>query len=1279
MKNLLLAISLTSIALCAQALEKAALEELGLPASLKDKMQTIIECTPPEQPTLTTRFTKLKAAALNQNLLLLNLEFAQKPDFNTSSLIIYLDIDDNLDTGRKDKYHTGVDIMLVLSGSDLNLRDINIDRKVIPPKVAISPQQNNIAILLSANFKCLDNQLNFQCRLLAENKTNHPKILAQASDKTSVKLPILPGIDTTKLKLERSASLIPLSYYGFYNEKIALLPLENKGLKASQVIPKGEPFKHGRPTPILKFMPDDNLQKSAQATTIPIVLREEAGTPRTQAPVSFGFPTPKARLFSTTQIKLIDESGSQIQSQADIMNRWDDGSIRWTNIKAAFDFKPNQTKTVTIKIGEDNTQPQKSNLLVKQENGIINISTGKLDATINTNAFSFATLTAKGKQPLELIAILKDEQGKQHSTRNLKPESVRIESTGPQKATIRIQGNYADQEGSPLFTYIARLSFFADSPLIDLEWTTINTALANEFTDVTSLELKLNIKDATDLTVAKNTKDNAFDLATAQLQGHPLLKAAQWDDQTAEASTQFWPSLPKGTRLVGVCQVTAKDSKVGIAVQDFWQRWPKEFALDNDGLTIGILPTQPSKDFGKTLPYYLLYPFLEGKYRAKWGMAFTERITIDPSGTISLDQLIADRDCQIVPVIPAEWYNETKVFGHVSVPKGTQFKAWDIWFEKQYDAELRRREQQREYGYFNLGDSFGERGRNWTNNEYDPAHGLFMQFVRTGETKYFRLAMQIARHQADVDIVNAYPDPYYIGANHQHSIGHTGQWSQHHHRATWTHKYDYHTDAQNGHTWTEGMADAWCLAADPRPYESSVLLGEHIVWGMSHKIKKLGTHERSAGWSVKAILCLYRYLGDPLYLEAGKRIVEIALQEQKFDQGGAWPHVLPGDHQGKQPGAVGNALFLVGVVVSGIKDYYEVTGDPRAAKSIVAACEWIMKSYDPDLCGWPYTARVDGMPLWDIGPGGSPMLPQPVAFAGLLTGDKRFIDAAHDTIETMLFRARGSSGKAFGSNTLMMHNALGIIQEWYQKHKPDQVDTLLSENLERKMILKTKPAKSLRSRAPNIKTFLVKINTQNPTASIVRTPTGAMPKRNENSSVLVKDKNGNTIQEFTCSTDVEKTFEAKLQGNPGDVFTIQVDDDQRAHWHVAGPDIKAMAVLTDKSTLASVGSAKYFIDVPEGTRQFKVKLTGIHRGHYQCIIQDSNGNLVFEFQGEHFGDAQIVTLKGVQNSSWHDVDCSKAAFGKPWSIILSAAQDIGVEFQGIPPNLAISPDQIFQP
>ena len=191
-----------------------------------------------------------------------------------------------------------------------------------------------------------------------------------------------------------------------------------------------------------------------------------------------------------------------------------------------------------------------------------------------------------------------------------------------------------------------------------------------------------------------------------------------------------------------------------------------------------------------------------------------------------------------------------------------------------------------------------------------------MQFVRSGNRDYFRLALTAARHQADVDCVHAYPDPYYVGSNHQHSIGHTGTWSQNPRYATWTHRYDSHTSAENGHTWAEGMFDAWFLAGETPVMESALALSEHITWAMSRNFKALGTHERSAGWSLKAIMAAYRATSDPLYLEAAQRIAAVALAEQKFDDGGAWPHLLPQDHAGGHPGARGNAIFLISVPLS---------------------------------------------------------------------------------------------------------------------------------------------------------------------------------------------------------------------------------------------------------------------------------------------------------------------------------------------------------------------------
>ena len=253
----------------------------------------------------------------------------------------------------------------------------------------------------------------------------------------------------------------------------------------------------------------------------------------------------------------------------------------------------------------------------------------------------------------------------------------------------------------------------------------------------------------------------------------------------------------------------------------------------------------------------------------------------------------------VVAVLPAAWYAQTKALGPLAAPlRCSSSPCGTSTSPAATRASCGGAAQDRAFGYFNYGDWYGERGRNWGNNEYDFAHGFFMQFARTGNRDYFRVALAAARHQADVDCIHAYPDPYYLGGNLPHSIGHTGNWSERPLHGTWSHAYDGMAGAANGHTWTTGMVDAWHLAGDARVMEGAIGVGEHITWAMSRNFKALGTHERSAGWSLKAILSLYRSTYDPLYLEAARRIAAVALREQKFDDGGAWPHLLPEDHAG---------------------------------------------------------------------------------------------------------------------------------------------------------------------------------------------------------------------------------------------------------------------------------------------------------------------------------------------------------------------------------------------
>ena len=63
----------------------------------------------------------LDACHVGENRLLFRVTFARKPNFVGSTFILYADMDNNPQTGRKDPHHGGVDLMAVVSGRDVSL------------------------------------------------------------------------------------------------------------------------------------------------------------------------------------------------------------------------------------------------------------------------------------------------------------------------------------------------------------------------------------------------------------------------------------------------------------------------------------------------------------------------------------------------------------------------------------------------------------------------------------------------------------------------------------------------------------------------------------------------------------------------------------------------------------------------------------------------------------------------------------------------------------------------------------------------------------------------------------------------------------------------------------------------------------------------------------------------------------------------------------------------------------------------------------------------------
>ena len=1256
----------------------------GIPDLVETKLGTLVQM--PEKLVLVATdadekrgdkdapdIVRFEACHVGNCRVLFRVTFTRKPVFAGATFIIYADMDNDPKTGRVDRYHGGVDVMISVRDDHVSasLRNPNYHSKNTSPSATVDGSA--LYVSLDAPLRVEGGSVLLGLHLLSQRQGGS----GDSTRHVVAKLPFHGDRNAPKLPQRRSRSLRSLADYRYHDDKVKLEKLGDKGLRYDQVAP-AKPIRFGRPTPAVPFAASRKPGKlgTIKQRRIPVHLLEEAGVARRRAPVTFGFPLPKGGLYDLSNMRVVDGDGKEVPAQFTATVFWPDDSLKWVLIDFTTSLPADGKKTLAVEIGNDvRTAPRKSQLTVTDEGGSVTVVTGPLKAVMDKARFNilrqvwcdknrdrrFGEQELVGASAPEGIRLV-DERGEQFAMSLRKPDAVTIEERGPRKVVVRVAGQYANKAGETYMSYITRLTFREGSTRVTVAHTHVNSYLKTEFTDITSLSMPLQAVGG------KLGRDRQFELL--QLDDKKcILKVPGETIERERYHGGSWFKNPSG--------------RIGVNVHEFWQRWPKRLAAHSDGYDIDLLPKQPSADYGKEFPNRLMFPFVSGKYRFKWGMSFTTRITFELSGTIPPPERTADADVPVVAVLPASWYAETKALGDMAAPLGKQFAQWDKFVVQSYKLHMLRKEHNREYGYLNYGDWYGERGRNWGNNEYDLAHGLFMQFARTGRRQYYRLALAAARHQADVDCIHAYPDPAYVGANHLHSFAHTGGWSQHLSHVGWSHRYDGLTQASNGHTWADGMMDAWCLTGDARVMEGAIGLGEHIAWSMSRSFKKLGTHERSAGWSLAAIMAIYRGTCDPVYLEAAKRIARVPLREQKFDDGGSWPHVLPGDHSGGNYGARGNNLFLIGVLLAGLKDYHEETGDPAVAKALISGAEWVLKSWDESAEGWPYSATTEGKSLYPRATTGLNMLiSEPLAYVGRLTGDDRYLEV----VETAFCAVSRSSPPAFGKSVAQkMHFAPGImghLQQWFATHRKDKGERVLdgSGAGREHFIAKTRDALNHSVRAPDEKIFYVKALKRGAELVASRMPHGAMNKRAKFGTIEVRDAAGRAVKKGKFSTDGKHEFRAPLRAEaPGAVFKIVVKDDQRGVWSLAGENLQIVMQTVPGFRIGGVGRGRYYFFVPKGTKQFRVKLLGVHRGVYGGAAVTPDGKLAAYHESANVGRThvkgapKIPGLTGTTQSERGVLEVKPVPedTGKVWSLVLWAHMDIGCELDGAPPFLAI--------
>ena len=184
------------------------------------------------------------------------------------------------------------------------------------------------------------------------------------------------------------------------------------------------------------------------------------------------------------------------------------------------------------------------------------------------------------------------------------------------------------------------------------------------------------------------------------------------------------------------------------------------------------------------------------------------------------------------------------------------------------------------YGYLDYGDvrvswddeddDWKSRGRwGWCNSEWDPRHAVWIQYLRTGDARYFELGEAMTRHSMDVDTCHWHPfRPYMVGGCFRHGVGHFGD------------------EPCASHTFIDNWIDYYYLTGDGRTLETIREAGAFFLRYRWTEDPAFSFSLRSIANVLRGLLYVYEATGEDRYLRRAEEVYTVLARGQNDD--GSW-------------------------------------------------------------------------------------------------------------------------------------------------------------------------------------------------------------------------------------------------------------------------------------------------------------------------------------------------------------------------------------------------------
>jgi hypothetical protein len=477
------------------------------------------------------------------------------------------------------------------------------------------------------------------------------------------------------------------------------------------------------------------------------------------------------------------QHGVAIPTQARVLDRWADGSIRWVLLDAQVSAEGTvDPELAVVHAGAAPPPP----------GGAIRSSGSGNDLVVDTGAARFVFPRGTGQAAFLQVDVPASGSttapgcrleflGRNGASAPVEWSEPGLTESGPLRVAVRVNGRCALPADQGRLDVFLRLHFFAGSATVKAQVTIRNPRKAEHpggFWDLGDPG-SVFIRDAS-LVLGLPSGAAVRRLECSLAPGEPAAQAtapfelyqdssggAQWDSVNHVNRDHVVPNAFRGYRVrsghdeatglratPAVTAIQDTGGTFGLAVPLFWQNFPKAVEATDAELRVGLFPRQ----------YADVHEIQGGEQKTHdIFLAFGRDRVTDRHLEWALDSTVVHADpayyasTGVLPYLTPEATDPRRVYLDLV---RSAIEGPDTFFDK--------RERVDEYGWRHYGDVYGDHEAvrhtgpgvltSHYNNQYDTTGGFLFQFLRSGDLRWWDQGAALARHVVDVDVYHTTED-----------------------------------------------------------------------------------------------------------------------------------------------------------------------------------------------------------------------------------------------------------------------------------------------------------------------------------------------------------------------------------------------------------------------------------------------------------------------------------------------------------------------------------------